>query len=196
MARKAQSKHREQDEQHTRVLRDRLHRRLLAEFPDLLVNGCMHRRLPNNLNVSLPGIDSERLLAVLEGVAISSGSACSSASWDDSYVIKSLGTADGTTAPASVNVEMAERARGALRFGLGRYSSAEEVDLAVDRLVTAAQRARLSAGGSGPDACDTTDCAPPSGTLGPPEPVVRLRARRYTTTSRRYPRPCCVRSPR
>jgi cysteine desulfurase len=156
---------RDEDARHTRTLRDRLHQRLLAEFPGLHVNGSMDRRLPNNLNVSLPGIDSERLLAVLDGVAISSGSACSSASWDDSYVIKSLGSACSDETSAALDAERAERARGALRFGIGRFSLAEDIDLAVDRLVIAARRNTESAVDSGPGACDPSDCTPPPGAL-------------------------------
>ena len=156
---------RDEDARNVRALRDRLHQRLVEAFPGLIVNGSMDQRLPNNLNVSLPGIDSERLLAVLEDVAISSGSACSSASWDDSYVIKSLGTAGNETLSESARRDRADRARGALRFGLGRFTTEEEVDRAVQRIVDAAHQVRKSADTPNADACGESDCDTASGTL-------------------------------
>lgn len=90
-------------------------------------NGHATERLPGNLNVSIEGVDGERLLADLGGLAVSSGSACSSAKPEPSHVLLALGH------PPAL-------ARASLRFGLGRGNTAEDVALAVERVVAAVQR--------------------------------------------------------
>jgi cysteine desulfurase len=112
------------------ALRDRLKKELEAALPGrVLVNGDEARRLPGNLNLSFEGIDGERLLADLSGVALSSGSACSSAEPGPSHVLLALGRS-----PA--------QAIASLRFGLGRVNTPKDVDEVVLR-VTAAVRAQL-----------------------------------------------------
>ena len=122
---------REGDARRLRRLRDRLLERLREHEPDLVVNGSLEHRLPHNLNVSLPGADADAVLAALDGVAISSGSACTSSAGDGSYVVRLL---DGGE----------ERARTALRFGLLRTASEAEVDRATECVARAARAARTA----------------------------------------------------
>ncbi|MEM8961794.1 MAG: cysteine desulfurase family protein [Acidobacteriota bacterium] len=109
-------------------LRDRLLDGMRAAFPDLIVNGSLEHRLPHNLNVSLPDVMAQDLLDALEGVAISSGAACTSSVGDSSYVLTLLGGP--------------ERAESALRFGLGRGTTAADIDRAVTAITRAATVAR------------------------------------------------------
>ena len=95
---------------------------------DLVVNGSLDRRLPGNLNVSFPGVDGEALLVSLcEDVAVSSGAACTAA--EPSHVLKALG-------------RKTELALASLRFGLGRWTTEEEVDSAVARVAEVVTRLR------------------------------------------------------
>ena len=110
-------------------LRDRLLARLRERVPGLTVNGDMGRRLPGNLNVSFPGAPSLALINAVPDVAISTGSACTSASVEPSYVLRALGVGDA-------------RAGSSLRIGLGRFTTEAEVDRAADRLAEAATRLR------------------------------------------------------
>jgi cysteine desulfurase len=111
-------------------LRDRLLEHLRARVPDLRVNGSLTSRLPQNLNVSFPGIDSESLAIAMDDVAVSSGAACSTSKTEPSRVLTAIGL-DRELAFAS------------LRFGLGRWTTAEDVDYASGK--TAAVIARLRA---------------------------------------------------
>jgi cysteine desulfurase len=113
----------EMDEEAARLsmLRDRLESALL-EVPGARVNGSRQHRLPQVTNISFPYIDGEALLAGLgKDVALSSGSACTSASMEPSYVLKALGLED-------------DLAHSSLRLGLGRFSTVEEVDYAIGRI--------------------------------------------------------------
>ena len=110
------------------ALRDRLQVRLLA-IPGAVVNGSCVHRLPNNLNVSFPGVDSESLLMALPDVAISSGSACSSATLAPSHVLRAIGLPEDAT-------------HAAVRFGLGRFTTEDEVDYAAERVTQAVTRLR------------------------------------------------------
>lgn len=111
-------------------LRGRLLGRLRAVIPDLFVNGDLERRLPGNLNVGVPGLDSEALIADLaDTVCLSSGSACTSASVEPSYVLRAMGLPE-TLAGAS------------LRIGLGRFTTADEVDKAADAMAAAIRAQR------------------------------------------------------
>jgi cysteine desulfurase len=93
---------------------------MTARVSDLVVNGSLAARLPGNLNVSFPGVDGEALLVSLsEDVAISSGAACTAA--EPSHVLKALG-------------RRTELALASLRFGLGRWTTAEEVDEVATRV--------------------------------------------------------------
>ncbi len=86
----------------------------------------MQYRLPHNLNLTFPGIDAQALLAAVPDLSLSTGSACSSAAIDPSYVLAALGLSDAD-------------ARSSIRLAVGRPTSVEEVDRAADRLVSAAQ---------------------------------------------------------
>jgi cysteine desulfurase len=96
-------------------LRERLRRGIQEQLSDVTLNGHPTERLPGNLNLSFAHVKGEALLMALRDVAVSSGSACTTASLEPSYVLKALGLDD-------------ELAYGSLRFGLGRFNTAEEVD--------------------------------------------------------------------
>jgi cysteine desulfurase len=89
----------------------------------------MEHRVPNNLNVSFAYVEGESLLMGISDVAVSSGSACTSASLEPSYVLKALGTGD-------------ELAHSSIRFGLGRFNTEEEVDYVVQRVTGVVRRLR------------------------------------------------------
>jgi cysteine desulfurase len=111
------------------TLRNRLKEGLLAGLDDIHINGSLEHRLANNLNVSFPGLDLGALMGALSDVALSSGSACSSGSPEPSYVLRALGVSD-------------EVASTPLRFGLGRFTTEEEIDYAIGRVVEAVKRLR------------------------------------------------------
>lgn len=110
--------------EHLRSLRDRLHRGLSEHFPDLQLNGPVEDRLPNTLNVTLPGIPALPLLEHLAGVAAGAGAACHAGTDQPSAVLMAMGMP-------------AERALGALRLTVGRPTTPEEVDQAVVEIVDA-----------------------------------------------------------
>lgn len=112
-----------------RGLRDRLWDKLRRSLSGVTVNGSMTARLPHNLNVSFEGVNGERLLAGLSGVAVSSGAACASVRRESSHVLRALGLDDA-------------RARASLRFGLGRFNTAAEVDRVVEALCALVERLR------------------------------------------------------
>lgn len=112
-----------------RALRDRLKDGILSRLDKVHINGCMEHRLPNNLNLSFAGVDGEALLMGLNDVAVSSGSACTSATRQPSYVLKALGVTD-------------DLAQSSLRFGLGRFNTQEEIDYVVERVVETVTRLR------------------------------------------------------
>jgi len=110
-------------------LRDHLKDRLLAELDEVYVNGSMEHRLPNNLNMSFAYVEGESLLMGINDVAVSSGSACTSATLEPSYVLKALGVGE-------------DLAHTSIRFGLGRFNTAEEIEYVVGRLVEVVRRLR------------------------------------------------------
>jgi cysteine desulfurase len=110
-------------------LRDRLYEGLRQALPDTRLNGAAKPRLPNNLNFCLPGIDAEDLLAELPELALATGAACASARQEPSPVLRALGLSD-------------EDIQSSIRIGLGRSSTALEVEFALDRLLAAARRLR------------------------------------------------------
>jgi cysteine desulfurase len=112
-----------------RALRDRLYDGLREALPDVRRNGAARPRLPNNLNLCLPGIDAEDLLAELPELALATGAACASARQEPSPVLRALGLSDAAV-------------QSSIRIGLGRTSTALEVEFALDRLVAAARRLR------------------------------------------------------
>ncbi len=113
------------------VLRDRLHRRITAALDGVRLNGHPTGRLPGNLNLSFDGVDGEALMMAMTRVAVSSGSACTSANPEPSYVLRAIGL-DEASALAS------------LRFGLGRATTEAEVDEAADLVIAAVARLRAS----------------------------------------------------
>jgi len=110
-------------------LRDRLWAALSRELDDIHVNGSIEHRLPGNLNVSFAYVEGESLLMGINDVAVSSGSACTSATLEPSYVLKALGTGD-------------ELAHSSIRFGLGRFNTAEEVDYVAAKIAGVVKRLR------------------------------------------------------
>jgi cysteine desulfurase len=116
------------ESQRLKALRDRLLKSLRTKVTDVVVNGSMTSRLPGNLNVSFPGVDGEALLVSLcDEVAISSGAACTAA--EPSHVLKALG-------------RKTDLALASLRFGLGRWTTEEEIDFAVSRVSEVVARLR------------------------------------------------------
>jgi len=105
-----------------RALRDRLKAKLESELDYVHVNGSMEHRLPGNLNISFIYVEGESLLMGINDVAVSSGSACTSAALEASYVLKALGLGD-------------EVAHSSIRFGLGRFNTEAEVDYVAARVV-------------------------------------------------------------
>ncbi|HSD86755.1 MAG TPA: IscS subfamily cysteine desulfurase [Kofleriaceae bacterium] len=110
-------------------LRERLYRGITSKLPEVYVNGTMERRLPGNLNISFAFVEGESLLMALKDVAVSSGSACTSASLEPSYVLRALGVGD-------------ELAHTSIRFGLGRFNTEDEVDYVIDLVVKSVERLR------------------------------------------------------
>ncbi|HCP01568.1 MAG TPA: IscS subfamily cysteine desulfurase [Rhodospirillaceae bacterium] len=110
-------------------LRDRMLKHLRARHDGLFVNGSLDHRVPGNLNVGFPGIDAEALMNGLDSVAISTGSACTSASIEPSYVLRALGLGDSD-------------AGASIRIGFGRFTTETEVDTAAE-LISAAVDAQL-----------------------------------------------------
>jgi cysteine desulfurase len=112
----------ESEAERLKQMRDGLLSNLEDNLSGLHINGGMNHRVPGNLNVSLEGVDAESLMAALPDLAFSSGSACSSASAEASYVLKAIGT----------STDLAE---SSLRIGLGRFTLEEEVAYAANRLI-------------------------------------------------------------
>lgn len=104
-----------------RALRDRLQAAIFDSFPDLLLNGHPTERLYNNLNISVPYVEGESLILGLRDLAVSSGSACNSESMEGSFVLRGIGRPN-------------DLARSSVRFGLGRFTTDEEVDFAIKKV--------------------------------------------------------------
>jgi cysteine desulfurase len=112
-----------------RGLRDRLYQGITSRLDEIYPNGSLEHRLPHNLNVSFAYVEGESLLMGINDIAVSSGSACTSASLEPSYVLKALGVGE-------------DLAHTSIRFGLGRFNTEEEVDYVVDRLAETVSRLR------------------------------------------------------
>jgi cysteine desulfurase len=112
-----------------RSLRDRLRKGLEAKLDEVFINGSMEHRLPNNLNMSFAYVEGESLLMGINDIAVSSGSACTSATLEPSYVLKALGVGE-------------DLAHTSIRFGLGRFNTEEEVDYVVDKLTQVVTKLR------------------------------------------------------
>lgn len=121
----------EMDEENKRIiaLREKLHQGIIEKLDYVSLNGHPEHRLPNNLNVSFAYVEGEGLMMAMKDLAVSSGSACTSASLEPSYVLKALGVGD-------------ELAHSSIRFGLGRFTTEEEVDFAIKQTVEAVSKLR------------------------------------------------------
>jgi cysteine desulfurase len=111
------------------ALRERLKSGILAELDEVYINGHPTERLPGNLNMSFAYVEGESLLMALKEIAVSTGSACTSASLEPSYVLRAMGVPD-------------QLAHTSIRFGLGRFNNQEEVDFTVRRVVEEVKRLR------------------------------------------------------
>ena len=118
-----------QESQRMEYLRDKLKDRLLASLDEVYINGTMEHRLPNNLNVSFAYVEGESLLMGINDIAVSSGSACTSATLEPSYVLKALGAGD-------------DLAHSSIRFGLGRFNTEEEVDYVAEKVIDVVKKLR------------------------------------------------------
>ena len=112
-----------------RRLRDKLKDRLLSELDEVYINGSMEHRLPHNLNMSFAYVEGESLLMGINDIAVSSGSACTSATLEPSYVLKALGAGD-------------DLAHSSIRFGLGRFNTEEEVDYVAEKVISVVRKLR------------------------------------------------------
>jgi len=111
------------------ALRDRLYAGVTKRLTETYVNGSMEHRLPGNLNISFAFVEGESLLMALKDVAVSSGSACTSASLEPSYVLRALGIGE-------------ELAHTSIRFGIGRFNTEAEIDYTIDLVATSVERLR------------------------------------------------------
>ena len=112
-----------------RGMRDRMWQALQDNLDEVFLNGSETKRLPNNLNVSFAYVEGEAMMMAIKDIAVSSGSACTSASLEPSYVLRALG----------VDVELAHTS---IRFGLGRFTTDEEIDYAIAEVITAVNKLR------------------------------------------------------
>ena len=111
------------------ALRERLSAAIMSQLDEVYINGSMDHRLPGNLNLSFAYVEGESLLMGINDVAVSSGSACTSATLEPSYVLKALGAGD-------------DLAHSSIRFGIGRFNTEAEVDYVAKRVVDTVQRLR------------------------------------------------------
>ena len=118
-----------QEGAHLAALRDRLRDRIMGRLDEVYINSSMEHRLPGNLNISFAYVEGESLLMGINDVAVSSGSACTSATLEPSYVLKALGTGD-------------DLAHSSIRFGIGRFNTEAEVDYVADRVCETVERLR------------------------------------------------------
>jgi cysteine desulfurase len=103
-------------------LRERLRKKFMDSLEEVYLNGSLEHRLPGNLNISFNFVEGEAMMMAIKDIAVSSGSACTSASLEPSYVLRALGVGD-------------ELAHSSIRFGLGRYNTEEEVDYVADLVI-------------------------------------------------------------
>ncbi|MBZ5645692.1 MAG: IscS subfamily cysteine desulfurase [Acidobacteriia bacterium] len=114
---------------HLAGLRNRLKDKIFSELDEVYINGSMEHRLPGNLNISFAYVEGESLLMGINDIAVSSGSACTSATLEPSYVLKALGAGD-------------DLAHSSIRFGLGRFNTEAEVDYVAARVIETVKRLR------------------------------------------------------
>jgi cysteine desulfurase len=114
---------------HASRLRDRLKDKLMGELDETYINGTMEHRLPHNLNISFAYVEGESLLMGINDIAVSSGSACTSATLEPSYVLKALGAGD-------------DLAHSSIRFGVGRFNTEEEIDYTANKVIDVVRKLR------------------------------------------------------
>jgi cysteine desulfurase len=112
-----------------RAMRDRLRQTLESNLEEVYINGSMEHRLPHNLNMSFAYVEGESLLMGINDVAVSSGSACTSATLEPSYVLKALGLGD-------------DLAHTSIRFGIGRFNTDEEIDYVGQKMIDVVNKLR------------------------------------------------------
>jgi cysteine desulfurase len=118
-----------EESERLRNMRDYLKDKLMAELDETFINGSMEHRLPHNLNISFAYVEGESLLMGINDIAVSSGSACTSATLEPSYVLKSLGLGD-------------DLAHSSIRFGIGRFNTQEEVEYTAGRVIEVVRKLR------------------------------------------------------
>lgn len=111
------------------AMRDALKDKLTSELDEVFINGSWEHRLPHNLNISFAYVEGESLLMGINDIAVSSGSACTSATLEPSYVLKALGMGD-------------DLAHSSIRFGIGRFNTQEEVDYVAGRVIEVVKKLR------------------------------------------------------
>ena len=110
-------------------MRERLKESIMSRLDETFINGSMEHRLPHNINISFAYVEGESLLMGINDIAVSSGSACTSATLEPSYVLKALGVGE-------------DLAHTSIRFGVGRFNTDEEIDYVADRVVETVTRLR------------------------------------------------------
>jgi len=118
-----------QEAQRLTALRDRLHEGITGRLEEVFLNGHPTERLPNTVNLSFAYVEGEAIMLRVRDIAVSSGSACTSASLEPSHVLRAMGVGD-------------ELVHSSLRFSLGRFSTAEEIDYAIEKVATAVRDLR------------------------------------------------------
>ena len=119
----------DEESKRLRALRDRLENTLLKEIDFSYLNGHKEKRIPGNTNLSFNYVEGEGLMMAIPNIAVSSGSACTSASLEPSYVLRALGRSD-------------ELAHSSIRFGLGRYTTEEDVDYVIENMIAGVRKLR------------------------------------------------------
>ena len=114
---------------HIAGLRNRLRDKIMGGLDEVYINGSQEHRLPGNLNISFAYVEGESLLMGINDIAVSSGSACTSATLEPSYVLKALGAGD-------------DLAHSSIRFGLGRFNTEAEVDYVATKVVQVVKKLR------------------------------------------------------
>jgi len=112
-----------------KCMREKLTHSIMSRLDETFINGSMEHRLPHNINISFAYVEGESLLMGINDIAVSSGSACTSATLEPSYVLKALGVGE-------------DLAHTSIRFGIGRFNTDEEVDYVADRVVDTVTRLR------------------------------------------------------
>jgi len=112
-----------------KMLRDRFYQVIKQRLPEVFLNGDLEQRVPGNLNISFAFVEGEGLMMGIKELAVSSGSACTSASLEPSYVLRALGVED-------------ELAHTSLRLGFGRFTTEEEIDFAIEKIISEVERLR------------------------------------------------------